>query len=269
MTATTGTRTADDGTTLFTHHWATDDPRAAVVLVHGLAEHLGRWDHIGRQLAARGYDVRGTDLRGFGRSQGHRAYVEDFSEYTADLEADVVAARQLGLPVVLLGHSLGGLISTLYAAELHQQPDLLVLSAPAVEANLPKAKVLIAKALVGVAPKLTVPNGIKGEQLSRDLTVGERYFADPLVVPKSTLRLGMAFMEAMHRARASLAQISQPTLIVHGGSDTIVEPRFSEQAERIPGATRIVFDGFRHESFNEEGGTRAVAAVADWIDARL
>ena len=265
MTAIVGTRTTHDDITLATRHWAVADPRAAIVLVHGLAEHTGRYDHVADRFASRGFDVRGTDLRGFGRSGGDRAYVEDFSEYTTDLANDITAARDLGVPVVLLGHSLGGLIAILYATEDHPQPDLLVLSAPAVDAELPRVKALAAKALGRVLPRLKVSNGLKAEQLSRDPTVGERYFADPLVFPKSTVRLATAFMDAAERARDSLERIAQPTLVVHGGSDTIVEPRFSEPVGRLPGATRVVFNGFRHESFNEEGGTLAATTIADWI----
>jgi alpha-beta hydrolase superfamily lysophospholipase len=264
-----GTRTAVDGTTLATQRWTTSSPRAAVVLVHGLAEHIGRYDHVATQLATRGFDVRGSDLRGFGRSGGERAYVEDFDQYTSDLVGDVTSAADLGVPVVLLGHSLGGLVAALYAAGDHLQPDLLVLSAPVIEAKVPMMKVLVARSLVRWFPKLEVSNGLKGEQLSSDPAVGERYFADPLVYPKSTLRLGVAFMEAMKRCRGQLDRITQPTLVIHSGSDTIVDPKFSERLGGIPGSTRIVFDGLRHESFNEDGGSLAIATVSDWIEAQL
>ena len=269
MTATTGTRSSGDGVTLATRHWSAASPRAAIVLVHGVAEHLGRYEHVGAALTDRGFDVRGTDLRGFGNSGGRRAYVEDFSEYTTDLIDDIAGARQLGVPVVLLGHSMGGLIASLYAVADHPQPDLLVLSAPAIDAALPKAKVAMARLLVRVLPKLTVSNGLKGEQLSRDLSVGDRYFADPLVFAKSTIRLGVEAMEAMEQARSSLHRITMPTLVIHGGDDSIVDPSFSEPFGDLAGSTRVVFDGFRHESFNEESGTLAVSTVSDWIDSRL
>lgn len=266
---TTTTRTTPDGITIETQRWVVESPRAAIVLVHGLAEHVGRYNHVADQFAARRFDVRGSDLRGFGRSGGDRAYVEDFGEYATDLAPDITAAAALGVPVVLLGHSLGGLIAALYATSDHPQPDLLVLSAPAIEAKVPAIKAAMARLLVRMFPKLEVSNGLKGEELSHDPTVGERYFADPLVHPKSTLRLGVAFMEAMETARDSLEQIDLPTLVVHGGSDTIVDPHFTERLELLPTVTRVVFDGFRHESFNEEGGTRAVTTIADWIDAQL
>lgn len=269
MTATTGIRPGHDGVALHTRHWAAASPRAAVVLVHGVAEHLGRYEHIGAALADRGFDVRGTDLRGFGKSEGRRAYVESFSDYSTDLVDDITAARELGVPVVLLGHSMGGLIASLYAVTSHPQPDLLVLSAPAIDADLPKAKVAMARLLLRFLPKLAVSNGLDGDQLSHDSTVGERYFADPLVFAKTTIRLGVELVEAMEQARSSLHGITMPTLVIHGGDDTIVDQRFTEPYADLADSTRVVFDGFRHESFNEDGGTLAVSTISDWIDSRL
>ncbi|MEE8497190.1 MAG: lysophospholipase [Acidimicrobiia bacterium] len=269
MKATTGTRSGPDGTALHTRHWAAASPRAAIVLVHGVAEHLGRYEQVGAALSDRGFDVRGTDLRGFGMSEGRRAYVENFSDYATDLVDDIATARELGVPVVLLGHSMGGLIASLYAVTSHPQPDLLVLSAPAIDADLPKAKVAMARLLVRVLPKLTVSNGLDGDQLSRDSTVGERYFADPLVFAKSTIRLGVELIGAMEQARSSLHEITMPTLVIHGGDDTIIDPSFSEPYAALTDSTRVVFDGFRHESFNEDGGSLAVSTISDWIDARI
>jgi alpha-beta hydrolase superfamily lysophospholipase len=269
MTSITGTRRSDDGLSLFTRHWPAANPRAAIVLVHGLAEHSGRYEHVGSALVERGFDVRATDLRGFGASAGARAHVEDFSTYTADLVADVAEARQLEVPVVLLGHSMGSLISILYAQSDHPQPDLLVLSAAAIDANLPKAKLAAARVLVRIAPRLQMPNGLKGDQLSTDPAVGERYFADPQVHPRSTVRLGLALVAAMERSRRDLTRISLPTLVIHGGEDTVVPPSISEPLGALTGATRVVFDGFRHEPFNEDGGDLAITTVADWIDAQL
>lgn len=269
MTAITGTRNGSDGVALATRHWSVPSPRAAIVLLHGVAEHLGRYEHIGAALTDRGFDVRGTDLRGFGRSGGRRAYVENFSQYSTDLIDDIAAAAELGVPVVLLGHSMGGLIASLYAVANHPQPDLLVLSAPAIDAALPKAKVAMARILVRILPGLTVSNGLDGEQLSRDPTVGERYFADPLVFPKSTIRLGVELIEAMEQARLSLHGITIPTLVIHGGEDTIIDPSFSKPYADLADSTRVVFDGFRHESFNEDGGSLAVSTISDWIDSRI
>ncbi len=249
--------------------WAPAEPRAAIVLVHGIAEHGGRYEHVGRKLADRGFDVRVTDLRGFGASAGARAHIGSFAEYCEDLVADVTDAAALDVPVVLLGHSLGGLIATLYAVADLPQPELLVLSAPALDARLPRLQMIAARLLVRVVPRLKINNPVTAEQLSRDPAVGERYFTDPLVYPKSTIGLGVAMLRAMEQARRSLSTIELPTLVIHGSEDPIVLPEFSEPLERLPNVTRMLFDDFRHESFNEAGGDHAVTTVADWIDSRL
>lgn len=269
MTTSTTKRTTADGLELATRHWSAADAAATIVIVHGLAEHIGRYDHVARQFNERGYHARGTDLRGFGASGGARAYVADFGVYLDDLAGDVEEAQQTGRPIVLLGHSMGGLIATLYAESGRPQPDLLVLSAPSIDADIPTAKRVMAKALVRLVPRLRVANGLDGAQLSHDPAVGERYFSDPLVFPRSTLRLGVELMGAMERAREHLGALAIPMLVIHGAEDTIVSPRFSEVFETIPGATRLLLGGFRHESFNEDGGTRAVNTIADWIEGQL
>lgn len=265
----TTTRTGAGGVELFTHYWHVENPTAAVVLVHGIAEHGGRYQHVGRALSQAGFDTRVTDLRGFGASGGDRAFVRSFDAYLDDLEEDVSAAAELGVPVVLLGHSLGGLIAALYAESNRTAPHLLVLSAPALDAKLPRIQVMLAKTLVRLTPKLKISNPLRGEQLSHDPEVGTRYFADPLVYPKTSVALGVAMMKAMEQARDDLERITQPMLVIHGGEDTLVLPEFSEPLAALPGCRRVVFAGFRHESFNEDGGTRAITTVVDWVRSQL
>ncbi|MDP2623608.1 MAG: lysophospholipase [Actinomycetota bacterium] len=270
MNAETGSRRATDGILLFTRRWRpTGDPRSAVVLVHGIAEHAGRYEHVGAALAARGHDVRATDLRGFGRSDGRRAAVNDWHEYLDDLSGDIASARHLGVPVVLLGHSLGGLIALSYALSDRPGPDLLVLSAPAVDAAIPLYKKIAARVLGVVSPNKEIGNALDGAQLCRDPTVGERYFADPLLHARTTLGLGRAALRAGDRARAQFARLQVPTLVIHGGADTIVPPPISAPLGELPGVERVLFPSFRHESFNEEGGAQAIATIADWLESRI
>lgn len=265
------TRTARDGTRLAVYRWdAAGAARSTVVLIHGLAEYLGRYDHVGKALAARGHTVTGADLRGFGRSEGRRAYVRSWSEYLDDLDGIVGDARAEGRPVVLLGHSLGALVAASFVIGGYPAPDLLVLSAPPISDDLPAAKKLAARALGVLAPRVEIANGLRGDQLSTDPAVGERYFADPLVHPSTTLRLGREALRVQARLRASAADLAPvPMLVIHSADDRIVPVAASAPLAELPDATRVVFPGFRHESFNEEGGTRAIATVADWIEARL
>jgi acylglycerol lipase len=261
---------ATDGTRLAEYLWEPkEQARSTFVLTHGIAEHLGRYEHVARMLTARGHRVLGSDLRGFGRSDGPRAYLRAWSDYLADLELDVARARDLGAPVILMGHSLGGLSVLSYALSGRPKPDLLVASAPALDAKVPMIKKLAARILGLVLPRMSIDNGLRGEQLSRDPTVGERYFADPLVYTKTTLGLGRAFLLAGIDCRRRLAELDIPALVLHGAADTIVPPSISAPLSEVESAERHLIPIFRHEIFNEEGGEKATGMVADWVEGRL
>jgi alpha-beta hydrolase superfamily lysophospholipase len=270
MTAETYMRTARDGTRLFTHHWPHPAPVAAIVVVHGLGEHLGRYEHIGPQFVARGYDVRGTDTRGYGASEGPRAWTDSFDTLLDDIADDMGTATELGVPVILLGHSLGGLEALIYATSTGRPlPDLLVLSAPAIHNSLPSAQVIMARILARIVPRMTLKNPVDPTQLSSDQSVGERYVADPLVVQKSSFGFGTAVFSAFDRVPAAMAALSIPTLVTHGGLDRIVAPSVSEPLGDLPPVDRIVWPAYRHEGFNEDGGVKAVDTIDRWIRVHL
>lgn len=263
-------RTAVDGTPLRTRRWEPSlAPKSAVVIVHGLAEHTGRYQHVGLGLAARGHDVRGSDLRGFGESAGRRASIGSWDEYLADLSGDIDAARAVGVPVVLLGHSLGGLIAASYALSDRPRPDLVVLSAPAIDSAIPAVKKAMARVLGRLAPFRELDNGLDGHQLSHDPKVGERYFADPLVYTRTTLGMGRIALLAQEDTRRRLSRLDRPTLVIHGGEDTIVPTRISEPFAGLPGVERVVLAGLRHETLNEDAGIVAISTIAEWIEARV
>lgn len=259
-----------DGTEFLERSWTPQSAsKATIVLVHGLAEHTGRYEHVGDALAGAGYTVVGRDLRGHGGSAGHRAYVEAFSDFLDDLAPQIEAARSSAGPVVLLGHSLGGLIATAYALSDRPAPNLLVLSSPGIDSDFPVAKKVAARLLSRVLPKMTVPNGLKGEQLSSDPSVGQAYFADPLVLTKSTTRLGAEGFAAQATVQDSLRDFGIPTLVIHGGADTIVPPSASAPLSELPSVERHLFPALRHETFNENGGTEALNVVVDWLDRQV
>lgn len=270
MTIHTSTRPADDGVRLFTRHaMPRGAPRAAFVVVHGIAEHGGRWEAVATSLAEAGFEVRVSDLRGFGRSGGPPAYVDRFDRYLDDLVEDVVAARGSGVPVVLYGHSMGGLIALAYSLSDRPRPDLLVLSAPALEARVPLFKKLTARILGRLVPRLGIPNELEGSQLSRDEAVGEAYFADELVRTKTTTRLGAEFLGAMRDTREALHALDVPTLVLQGAADTIVPPSATAVLGALSGTERKLIPRFRHEVHNEEGGGEVIIMITDWVEARL
>ena len=269
--STTAVHSAPDGMDQFTRSWMPPrDPRASIVLVHGLGEHSGRYEHVGGHLAAAGFAVDATDLRGHGRSGGPRAHMESFDDVLDDLEASVARRQAPGVPFVLIGHSLGGLIAAAYTEDpARTRPDLLVLSAPAIDATLPKVKLVMARVLGRLTPKLAIPNGLSGDQLSRDPAVGEAYFGDSLVLTKTSARFGRESLAVMTDTKANVARLTLPLLVIHGAEDTIVPTASSGVFAGLPDSERVVFPGFRHESFNEEGGVRALETVTTWLDRRL
>lgn len=260
-------RTARDGTQIALRRWPVEEPRAAILLVHGLGEHGGRYAHVAGYFNRRGYDVTAFDLRGHGLSGGHRGYVERWSDYLDDLEDRLAEVRSIGVPVVLYGHSLGGLIVCSYAESSRPQPDLLVASAPGLQDRLSPILHILPKLLGPLLPKLAVATGITGDQLSRDAAVGEAYFADPLVLTKATLSLAVQALGAQKDTIGRLAEISVPTLTIQGSEDALVPPSASALLE--PRAKRILYEGLRHECHNEPEQEEVLNDVATWIEERL
>jgi alpha-beta hydrolase superfamily lysophospholipase len=265
---------ARDGTELLTRHWApAADPWASVLLVHGIAEHSGRYEDVGSWLADAGLDVHGFDLRGFGASAGRRAFVERWSAYHDDLEDRLAAVRvgAAGRPVVLFGHSLGGLIALGYAVAEPARllPDVLVLSAPALDATVPAWKRAVARVLGSIAPTVPVKNAFDGALLSRDPTVGERYLADPLNHHATTTGLGAQALAEQARVRSALRRLSVPTLVYHGAADRLVPTASSEPLSAVPGVIRRTYPTLRHESHNEPEGRRVIGDVVTWLRSVL
>jgi alpha-beta hydrolase superfamily lysophospholipase len=197
---------ASDGVRLYHRGWAAAHPRAALLVSHGLGEHSGRYAALARDLAPRGVSVYAMDHRGHGRSGGARGHAERFECFTQDFErfrCEVPSLLPPGLPVFLLGHSLGGLIATRHL-ELH--PDAgwrgAVLSSPllGVEVKAPKWKLALSGVLSKLAPKLPLSNEIDPAGLSTDEAYVRSYREDPLVHGKITPRLYTEMMEAIARA---------------------------------------------------------------------
>lgn len=239
--------------------------RGCVVLVHGLAEHTGRYERVGSLFAQSGFDVVAPDLFGFGKSGGDRADVLDWDDYLDQVGRLIAKSDR---PAILLGHSMGGLVATSYALSDHPKPDLLVLSAPAIGGGAGWQKAL-APVLARIAPRMTIPNNLKGEQLSRDPEVGEAYFSDPLMVFKTTARLGNHLFTAQTAAAPHLDELSMPTLVMHGGADSIVPPASTVVLGEADGVERRLYPKLRHEIFNEPEGPELVAEIVDWIDENL
>ena len=268
---------ARDGLELRTYVWPAVTPaRAHLLVVHGIAEHARRYPHVGTQLARAGITTHAYDQRGFGASGGHRAYVDRWSQYHDDLETLLSEVRlaAAGLPVVLYGHSMGGLIVLGYtlADPARPLPDLLVLSAPAIDAAVPAWKRRLADILGGTVPRFAIANTFPKGGLSSDPAVEVAYLADPLAVHRTTTRLGVSLFREQDRVKRALADrgsLPVPTYVLHGADDPIVPERASRSLEGRANVARRVYPGLHHETHNEPSGPAVIDDTIAWIAGQI
>jgi lysophospholipase len=262
------------GVEIFWQAWRADDPRATLVLAHGLSEHSGRYEHVAAGLNARGYSLWALDHRGHGRSQGERALIERFDEVVTDLDSMVdLAAEELpGRKPVLVGHSMGGCVATGYASRHAEKLAALVLSNPLATIKTAPRTVAVGRLLSRVLPRVGVytvdPVGV-----SRDPEEVRKYVADPLnfhgrVPARTVAQLGDEVATFPERA----GQITVPTLIMYSTTDPIVAPEGSEMlADRIGSddVTLRNWEGLLHELLNEPERDEVIGEIADWLDERV
>ena len=257
--------TTRGGVTELRRRWEAEDPWASLLIVHGLAEHSGRYRDVGSRLAAAGIDTHAFDLMGFGASGGTRADITDWHSYLFQLSDNLARLLDRGLPGVVLGHSAGGLLTIDYAMSRHRQPDLVVLNAPAVDAVVPAWKRRASPILAGLVPTLTLANPINPDQIFNDPATVAGYLADPLLEPRTTVRLGAHLLGAMDRVAASLDRFTAPCLLTHGEDDTLVPPATSDALARLPNVERRLYPGVRHASLQEPVGASIIDDIVAWI----
>ncbi len=266
------------GPRLFRASWSPPDPKRVLVLVHGFGEHCQRYDEFAVWFARRQCMVHSFDLRGHGRSQGRRGHVDSFSEYHTDLAEliDLIRLEHPNLPRTLIGHSLGGLIVSSYVRERSPQDlESLVTSGAllSLSPDLSKLKMLLAKVLGRILPRLSMDAGIDTRQLSRDLEVVRRYDEDPLVHGRTSASLGAEMLAAIKRTYAGGGDFQLPTMLLHGEEDRLCLMVGSEAFyESLPGASggkplaRLrTYPGMKHEIFNEIDKEGVYEDVLQWI----
>lgn len=256
-----------DGVTQLRRSWMAPNPRGAALVVHGLGEHSGRYEHVARQLRDAAITTIAYDHRGFGESGGRRADVDRFSRYVDDLADQLAAVRELGLPTVVIGHSLGGLISACHAVSGRAQPDRLVLSAPALALDASALTEAAARVAARIAPHVEIATPFSSEDLATDPRVGRHYDADPLVYRKLTVRLAAQMAAATAFVRSRHERLATPTLVLHGSADRLVAASASEPFGRLPGVERRLLPGLGHEVFNEPAGPELIDDVIAWAFA--
>lgn len=277
-----GRLSLDGGRWLFRRSWLASESRRAIAIVHGFGEHSGRYDHVATFLAARGADVHAFDLRGHGRSSGRRGHVDSFADYLDDVERflEVVRAASEGMPLTLLGHSMGGLITTSLAVEREPEISSLVTSgaALAVSPELSGAKITLARILRHIAPRFAMDAGLDPNAICTDSEVVRRYVEDPLVHGTSTLAHAAAMFDQIDRVAGAGARVSIPVLMLHGTLDRLCPPQGTQRFfESLPGAAGEaaapaaalqMYERSSHEILNDVEQAAVLADIQSWIEAR-
>lgn len=263
-----------DGTPLLARRWPEPaEPWATILVVHGIGEHSGRHEATGGRFAKAGLSATSFDHRGFGASGGRRAYVDHWSEFLDDIEDRLAASRRAGLPSAMYGHSLGGLLLADYLLDGRPLPDVAVLSAPALGANVNPVLRALAPILSRVAPKATITNPWNPAAISREPMLPEVANPDPLSIGKTTFRLGAEIFAAQKRVAARLAArngFPLPVLLVHGGDDTLVPTASSAFTAAFPSVERRVYPDVRHEPHHDPfEAERIVGEMVEWLRTRL
>jgi acylglycerol lipase len=250
------------------------DPTGVLLVCHGLGEHSGRYGSVEDALVPDGWAVYGLDHRGHGRSSGRRAHLDRYSDWLTDFDAFrmLVAARHPGLPLFLLGHSMGGQIALAYALDHGAGLAGLVLSAPALASNaVPKAAVPVLRMLARVAPTLR-PAGIDPTKVSKDPAVVADYLADPLVHHgHPTLGLSSALFAQFDVLVQRSRELALPVLLQHGTLDVLTDPAGTRGLESAIGTADLTvrwYEGLWHEIYHEPEREQPLTDLRDWLAAR-
>lgn len=262
-----------DGQKIFRQWWLPDgDPVASILIVHGLAEHSGRYEHLVNHLVPQGYAVYGFDHLGHGRSEGHRAHANSLADFTDNLQRMVlwVKEQQQGKPLYLLGHSMGGLITANYLLDHQSEVSGAILSAPAVMSPQQPSlgQKLKAAFLKPIYPRAHFQK-LDPEGVSRDPDVVAAYKADPLVYSGAmSIGLALTLGGAMSRIGKQADKITLPVLIVQGGQDSMVAPQGAQALyDKIQSQDKQlkIYPDAYHEVLNEPEGPDMLNVIEQWL----
>ncbi|MBT2301319.1 lysophospholipase [Variovorax paradoxus] len=266
-----------DGETLVLHEWPLPSglaERAVVVLVHGIGEHAGRYRHIAERLNDWGFAVRAADHYGHGASSGARGGLPSVMRLVDDLALVVDDTRRThpGVPLVLLGHSLGGLVAASFVARAVRKVDALVLSSPGLDPGLGAFQKFLIALLSRVAPDLRVGNGLDDNYLSHDPALVQAYRDNPLCHDRIGARLARFLADEGAVVQAAASQWQVPTLLIYAGDDRLVKPAASRAfAAAAPASvlSATCFPALYHEIFNERDATPVFETLRRWLDERF
>jgi alpha-beta hydrolase superfamily lysophospholipase len=262
-----------DGLGLFRRAWLPADPRRVLLVVHGYAEHSGRYEGFGSWFAARGCAVHAYDHRGHGRSRGRRCHVQDFREYLGDLDCflEIVRREHSQIPITLVGHSMGGLVAAAYLVDRRPAIESAVTSGAglALGRGIPRLRVAAARLLRRLLPRFSLGSGLDPNGLSRDPEVVKGYLEDPLVFRRMTVSLAAELVGAVPRTAARAAEVAVPLLMLHGGEDPICPADGSRaffEGVAVAGSDLRIYPKLRHEIFNEPERERVYLDILEWLE---
>ncbi len=269
---------ASDGDNVVIQDWPLEPGvrlRGVVIIVHGLGEHAGRYDHVARELNAWGFAVRGYDQCGHGESGGAPGSLPTDTRLLDDL-ADIVDSTRARMdkhtPLIVLGHSMGGLVAGRFVSLGLRKVDALVMSSPALNPGLSAFQKLLVAVLPKLFPNLRVGNGLNASYISHDPAVVAAYQSDKLVHDRISARLARFIATAGPATVALAPQWKVPTLLMYAGDDRLVAPQGSRDFAAAAPATVVTthcFEGLYHEIFNELDAAPVFAALRHWLDQRF
>jgi len=270
----TGSFTGKGGIEIFFQKWIAEKAKAVVILVHGLGEHSGRYENLLKSFADKKISVFAIDHRGHGKSDGKKGHIDSFMDYVYDLKLflEFIKEENKGLPVIVYGHSLGGVIAAKYAMTYPDDLSMLVISSPgfAPAFKVPAWKTGLASFFSSRISSLTFPNGLKVADISHDADAVAAYENDPLVHNKVTARFVVEFIRAGQECMSNAGSIKKPLLVFHGKEDHIADYKASEQFYNAASSVvkkLFIFDGLYHETINETTAERekVLSDVTGWI----
>ena len=268
-----------DGTSFYVQGWEPEaQPKAVVVLVHGLGEHVGRYPHVANALTDAGYVLAGFDLRGHGKSGGARGHFPSLDAVMQDIRQffRFISQRYPNLPQFLYGHSLGGLLALTYAVQNKVGLKGVMVTGAGLRSALQeqKLKLALAKMLGSLLPTMIIPSELSVNGLSRDQKVVDTYVNDPLVHDKISMGFSKAGLSAIDVCFAGAKDFAYPLLIMHGKADQVTYPSGSEDFARLASEsnkdiTLKLWDGLYHEIHNEPEQAEVFKVMIAWLDKHL
>ena len=261
-----------DNVTIYAKKDIVENPKANVVIVHGICEHLDRYDYLVSKLNKEGYNVYRYDARGHGRSEGKKGDLNKYQDYLDDLNTyiDIVRQEYPNLKIVLLGHSMGGLVSTSYASVYKDKIDYLVLSGAA---NITPKQARALKILpMFLIKNINYKNNL-GDGVCSDKAVVEKYNSDPLVLKEATMGLMKnVFITGCKLVKDNISNICVPTLVMHGKEDGIVDSStatWTYENLTVEDKELKIYAGLFHEIFNELEKDVVIDDVLHWLNERV